>query len=138
MEKHLHGNIPRVGSLSHQQKCSRFVLCTKTFDVQLEGIFQLQVRIKQTYKASTTGQTKLCHHPPPAKIYPPPPIATHQHAPPSKIYPPPPTTNQSISTTIHPTQQQPKYIHHHQPQSKIYSSKRRFYKKNIKIFILKY
>ena len=55
---------------------------------------------------------------------------THHH-------PPQPTTSQNISNTTHHHHQLPKYIHHHQPQSKIYPSKKRFYKKNIKIFIQK-
>ena len=61
------------------------------------------------------------HHPPLAKIYPPP---FHHHPPTAKIYPP------SSTTTL----QQPKYINHHPPQSKIYPSKKVFYKKILKVF----
>ena len=69
-----------------------------------------------------------------------PPTTTHHH-------PPPSTTSQNISTTTHHHQQpaklpsttphrQPKYIHHQPPQSKIYPSKRVFYKKNVKIIYI--
>ena len=90
------------------------------------------------------GQSKLCHHPPPAKIYPPTPTTSqnistitttthhqpkyvHHHPPLVKIYP----------LTCPTTHRQPKCIHHHQQQSKIYPSKKLFYKKNIKIFYSK-
>ena len=68
--------------------------------------------------------TTIDHHPPPAKIYPPPPT-------PAKIYPPPPTTSQNISTTTHyhpppakiyppPPNTSPK-MDHHPAKAKIYS-----------------
>ena len=65
--------------------------------------------------------TTIHHHPPSAEIFAPPPSTTTHH------HPPPFTT----------THQQPRYIHHLQPQSKIYPSKKVFYKKNNKIFIQK-
>ena len=58
----------------------------------------------------------------------PPPTTIHHHPSPAKIYPPPFTA----------THYQPKYIHHYPPSSldiqNIYSSKKVFYKKTIKIF----
>ena len=84
------------------------------------------------------------HHPPPAKIHPPSPTITYNHSPPFTTthqqpkyihhHPPPPTTSQNISNTMPTTLRQPNYIHHHQQQTKIYPSKRVFYKKNNKTF----
>ena len=65
------------------------------------------------------------HPPPPTTIHHQPKYIhhTHHHQQPAKL----------PSTTAH---RQPKYIHHQPPQSKIYPSKRVFYKKNVKIFYL--
>ena len=76
------------------------------------------------------GQTKLCHHSlPPSTIHHQLKYIHHHHPPlpnnsqnistSTHNHPPAPTTSQNISTT---TQRQSKYIHHHQPQSKIYPS----------------
>ena len=106
------------------------------------------------YSYITSGLDKLCHHPPPSTTSQNISTTTHQHPPPAKIYPLPttitqnrpsaPITSQNISTTTHhhlppsnTTNHQPQYIHHHQPQSTIYPSKKVFYKKNINN-ILKY
>ena len=74
--------------------------------------------------------------PPPKDTHnhPPLPTTAHSHPPPSTVirrHQPPPRNRQVISTTSH---QRPKYIHYHLPQSKIYPSKKVFYKKNIKMF----
>ena len=47
---------------------------------------------------------------------------------------PPTTTTHNLPLPSITTHHQPKYIHHHPPQSKIYPSKKVFCKKNIKIF----
>ena len=65
---------------------------------------------------TSSGQTKLCHHPPPSTTthhYPRPSTTTHHQ--PKHIHhqPPSPSTSQNISTTT--TRHQPKYIHHHPP-----------------------
>ena len=80
------------------------------------------------------------HPPPPTTIHhhpPPPPTTIHQHPPLSTTthhHPPTPTTVHHYPPPYTTTHQQPKYIHHHPPQSKIYPSKKVFYKKNIKFF----
>ena len=50
MEKYFHRNFSRVGSLPHPQKCSRIIRCIKSFDIQLKGSCQLQVRVNKSYK----------------------------------------------------------------------------------------
>ena len=93
--------------------------------MQLSETTQSTNDIKPTvFWLKLKGQTKLCHHPPPAKIYPRPPTisqnissTTHHQSKYIHHHPPPPTTSQNISTTTH---HQSKYIHHHLPQAKIY------------------
>ena len=69
------------------------------FDFSVRDLnLYFSVSTGKDYDALKMGPTKLCHHPPPAKIYPPPPTITHHHPPPAEIYPPTPTT----------THQQPK------------------------------
>ena len=74
--------------------------------------FEFNGKIKQQLSCTAieADQAKLCHHPPPAKIHP---------------------------LRCPTTHLQPKCIHHHQQQSKIYPSKKLFYKKNIKMFYSK-
>ena len=50
MGKYFHRNFSRVGSLPHPQKCSRIIRCIKSFDIQLKGSCQLQVRVNKSYK----------------------------------------------------------------------------------------
>ena len=65
---------------------------------------------RKTQLVSIEDQTKLCHHPAPAKIYPPPPTASHHQ-----------------QKYIHYLQ--PKYIHQHPPPAT--ESQNLFYKKPI-------
>ena len=82
--------------------------------------------------------------------HPPPPTTSQNISTTTHHHPPSPSTSQNISTTHHhpppakiylltcpTTHWQPKCIHHHQQQSKIYPSKKSFYKENIKIFYSK-
>ena len=58
--------------------------------------------------------------PPPTTSHhhPPPPLTIHHHAPPAKIYPTPSTTTHKHPPPSNTTQHQPKYIHHHPPTPK--------------------
>ena len=74
----------------------------------------------------STGQTKLCHHPPPS-------ITTQHHPPPAKTYSPPPITTHHQPKYIHhqplTTHHQPRYIHQHLPPPT--NSQNLFFKKPI-------
>ena len=89
--------------------------CAKIILISLKKVNWVRLNYATTHHCPTPSTT--AHHHPLPSTY------THHR-------PPPLTNNQNISTTTH---HNPKYIHHHPPQSKIYPSKV-FYKKNINFF----